>query len=233
MTTIGVIPARLNSTRFPRKILAPIQGKPMVAIVAEQAEKSEKLDKILIAIDNKETQDALKSYKLKTVMTSEDHTSGTDRVGEVLSENNADFIINIQADEPGLKPEILDAMVEKLSESNISMVTVVSTVLTANDVLNPNVVKTLLDENQIAVSFTRESSNWGSAGYFRHIGLYGFTKNCLNQFIQLPPTESEKIHRLEQLRALENGINIHTIITDYPHYGIDTEEDLLEFEFNG
>ena len=135
MTTIGVIPARLNSTRFPRKILAPIQGKPMVAIVAEQAEKSEKLDKILIAIDNKETQDALKSYKLKTVMTSEDHTSGTDRVGEVLSENNADFIINIQADEPGLKPEILDAMVEKLSESNISMVTVVSTVLDRKSVV--------------------------------------------------------------------------------------------------
>ena len=205
----------------------------MVAVIAERAQQSEKLDKIIIALDSEVAQDALKSYKLNTVMTSENHQSGTDRVSEAVANEPADIIINIQGDEPGLDPAILDAMVEKLNEPCVDMVTVISTVITPEDILNPNVVKVLLDENEIAISFTREASNWGSAGYFRHVGLYGFTKDTLNKFTKLPPSESEKTHSLEQLRALDNGITIHTVVTDYPHYGIDTEEDLLKFEAYG
>jgi 3-deoxy-manno-octulosonate cytidylyltransferase (CMP-KDO synthetase) len=205
----------------------------MVAVVAERAQQSEKLDKIIIALDSEVTQDALKSYKLNTIMTSENHQSGTDRVSEAVANESADIVINIQGDEPGLDPAILDAIVEKLDNPGVNMVTAVSTVITPEDILNPNVVKVLLDENKIAVSFTREASNWGSAGYFRHVGLYGFTIDTLKKFTQLPPSESEKTHSLEQLRALDNGITIHTVVTDYPHYGIDTEEDLLKFEPHG
>lgn len=233
MTAVGVIPARLNSTRFPRKILAPINEKPMVAIVAEKAQQSESLDKILVAVDSEETQNALKPFKLNTVMTAEDHQSGTDRVAEAVADEDADIVINIQGDEPGINPDILDAMVKKLEKPGIEMVTAVSTVITSEDILNPNVVKVLLDKNETAASFSREPSDWGSAGYFRHIGLYGFKRETLHQFTKLPASESEKIHKLEQLRALDNGIAMHTVVTDYPHYGIDTVEDLMKFEANG
>ncbi len=233
MTAVGVIPARLNSARFPRKILAPINEKPMVAVVAERAQQSESLDKIIVAVDSEETQNALKHFKLNTVMTAEDHQSGTDRVSEAVADEDADIVINIQGDEPGLDPAILDAMVDKLNDPGANMVTVVSTKISPEDILDPNVVKVLLDENETAVSFTREASDWGSAGYFRHVGLYGFKRETLNQFTKLPPSDSEKTHKLEQLRALDNGIVIRTVVTDYPHYGIDTEEDLMRFVRNG
>jgi len=233
VTAVGVIPARLDSTRFPRKILAPIHDKPMVAVVAEKAQKSEKLDQIIIAVDSEETMDALKPFKLNVVMTSSDHRSGTDRVSEAVTDEDAEIILNIQGDEPGLDPAILDAMVDKLNDPGANMVTVVSTKISPEDILDPNVVKVLLDENETAVSFTREASDWGSAGYFRHVGLYGFKRETLNQFTKLPPSDSEKTHKLEQLRALDNGILIRTVVTDYPHYGIDTEEDLMRFVRNG
>ena len=146
---IGVIPARLDSIRFPKKILANLGGKPLVAYVAEQATKAEKLDKVIIAIDAKETEQALLEYDFKLVMTSKNHASGTDRVAEVAKgEPEAKIIINIQGDEPFLNPKLIDGLVDIFHDPSVEMATVVSRKLTVTDLLNPNVVKAILDENQ-------------------------------------------------------------------------------------
>ena len=153
---IGVIPARLDSTRFPKKILANLGGKPMVSYVAEQAAKSERLDKVILAIDAKETEQVLLEYDFELVMTSKSHTSGTDRVAEVAKgELEAEIIINIQGDEPLLDSKLIDGRVDLFHDPSVEMATVVSRKLTVTDLLNPNVVKAVLDENQNTQDFKR------------------------------------------------------------------------------
>lgn len=233
MAVIGVIPARLNSTRFPRKILAPVQEKPMILHVYEKASEAKTLDKVIIAVDSEETIEVLKPYKTEVVMTSPDHQSGTDRAAEAVRDEDVEIVVNIQGDEIGLDPHIIDQMTAKFDDPGVDMVTAVSTVITTEDILNPDVVKVLLDSQEQAVNFTRTPSAWGPAAYYRHIGLYAFRKETLLAFSQLPQSESEKMHHLEQLRALDNGIPIKAVVTDFPFYGIDSEEDLARFEEHG
>jgi len=228
---VGVIPARLGSSRFPKKILAPLAGKPMVVHAIEQAQKSEKLDKVILAIDSEETKAALADFDFEIMMTDSNHISGTDRVAEVIKNiDDVEIVINIQGDEPLTDPKIIDALVDTFKDSNVQMSTVVSRKLTVSDLLNPNIVKAILDKNANAVEFKRNIFDLEIGGVYRHLGMYGFTRNTLFQFTNLAPSKREQERRLEQMRALDNGLPIHALITNCQHWAVDTKEDLAKVE---
>jgi 3-deoxy-manno-octulosonate cytidylyltransferase (CMP-KDO synthetase) len=223
---IGIIPARLNSKRLPKKILADIQGKPMVIRTAEQVSKCKKIDRVIIAIDSHETLQALKGFDYEIIMTSLNHKSGTDRIAEVINNiDDADIIINIQADEPFIDPELIDKLVEVHSDSSIEMSTLISTRIKEKDYEDESIVKAFLDENNFAVDFLRK----GSSSY-KHLGIYGFTKKTLLRFVNFDRSNSEKNRSLEQMRALENGIKIKAIITDKDSLSINTLGDLTRIK---
>ncbi len=224
---IGVIPARIGSTRFPRKILADIEGKPMIAHVAERALEAEMLDKVIIAIDSEETQKALSSYKFDLVMTDIGHKSGTDRVAEVAKAiDEAEIIINIQGDEPLLNPIVIDKLIKLFDDPTVAMSTVVSRNIGVKDYLDRNIVKVLLDENQNAYSFKRDIYDSEIGGVFRHVGFYGFQRETLFEYSSLSPSKNEIENSLEQFRALDNGIKIKALITNSEQLAIDVPEDL-------
>ena len=224
---IGVIPARIGSTRFPRKILADIEGKPMIAHVAERALEAEMLDKVIIAIDSEETQKALSSYKFDLVMTDVGHKSGTDRVAEVAKAiDEAEIIINIQGDEPLLNPIVIDKLIKLFDDPTVSIGTVVSRNIGVKDYLDRNIVKVFLDENQNAYSFKRDIYDSEIGGVFRHVGFYGFQRETLFEYSLLSPSKNEIENSLEQFRALDNGIKIKALITNSEQLAVDMPEDL-------
>ncbi len=222
----GIIPARLGSTRFPRKILADIDGKPMIIRVAEQASKAQLPDRIIVAVDDEEVAKIVKSHDFEPMLTSPEHPSGTDRVAEAAQKIGADIIINIQGDEPRMDPDIIDGMVTECEQNPDALITAVSTDLTPADLLNPNVVKARLDAGGRALTFLREIPLNDPGGYYRHLGMYGYSGDLLKKYTTLPPSEHERQLRLEQWRALDNQIPIVCIVTNYPYRGIDTPEDL-------
>ena len=224
---IGVIPARIGSTRFPRKILADIEGKPMIAHVAEKALESEMLDKVVIAIDSEETEKALSSYKFDLIMTDIGHESGTDRVAEVAKTiDEAEIIINIQGDEPLLSPKVIDNLVKLFDDPIVSMGTVVSRNIGVKDYLDRNIVKVFLDENQNAYNFKRDIYDAEIGGVFRHVGFYGFQRETLFEYSSLPPSKNEIDKSLEQFRAIDNGIKIKALITNFEQLAVDVPEDI-------
>ncbi len=224
---IGVIPARLRSTRFPEKILAPIAGKPLVAHVMERALAAERLERVVLAIDSSKTEEVLKEYKFDIVMTDSNHSSGTDRVAEVIQGiEDAEIVINIQGDGPLVDPKVIDGMVDTFNDSKVMMSTVVTRKLTVSDLLNPNVVKAILDEELNAIEFKRNIFDLEIGGVYRHIGMYGFRRNALFQFTLLKPSEREIERSLEQMRALDNGLPIRALIANCDHWAVDTKEDL-------
>ena len=224
---IGVIPARIGSTRFPRKILADIQGKPMIAHVAERALEAKMLDKVVIAIDSEETEKALSSYKFDLIMTDIGHESGTDRVAEVAKTiDEAEIIINIQGDEPLLNPKVIDNLVRLFDDPIVSMGTVVSRSIGVKDYLDRNIVKVFLDENQNAYNFKRDIYDAEIGGVFRHVGFYGFQRETLFEYSSLPPSKNEIDNSLEQFRALDNGIKIRALITNSEQLAVDVPEDI-------
>ena len=224
---IGIIPARLNSKRFPKKILAPLNGKPMVANTVERSLMAKNLDRVILAIDSEETKKALKDFDFEIVMTSKDHTSGTDRIGEVIQDiEEADIIINIQGDEPMIDPKIIDSLIDKFENPFIEFATIINKNLSASDILNPNVVKAFINEKEEIIEFKRNIFDFQIGGAYRHIGLYGYTRKVLMKFTELKPSRDELSENLEQLRAIDNGIKIHALIKDYNSISIDTEQDL-------
>ena len=223
---VGVIPARLNSVRFPRKILAPINGSPMVISVAERALQAQLLDEVIIAVDSEEVLRKLKNPRIKVVMTSTEHNSGSDRVAEVVKEQDVEIVVNIQGDEPMLDPVIIDKMVNEFRDAEVQMVTSVSTEITPEDFLDSNIVKVLLDEHRNAIVFQRNLKEETTGGWYRHIGVYAFRKETLLYFTSLPQSINEQKFGLEQLRALDNGIPIRAVVTHYPYRGVDTEKDM-------
>ena len=224
---IGVIPARLESTRFPRKILFPIFDRPMVVRAYEQAQKAKQLDKILIAIDSDETAKILAPFGADVIMTSPNHQSGTDRSAEAIADFEADIIINIQADEPMIDPQMLDDLVSAFDDKHVKMATLASTSITSEDLNNQNSVKVSIDKNYFAEGFYREIED-NTKKYFRHVGIYGYRRNTLEKFTQLPQSDNEIKHKLEQSRALDNGIPIKVVMCDYKYHGIDTVKDLKQ-----
>lgn len=224
---VGIIPARIGSKRFPKKILADIDGKPMVVHVAERAKQSKLLEKVILAIDSNEAKQVLSDFDLEIVMTSKDHVSGTDRVTEVVKGlDSAELIINIQGDEPLLDPKVIDGLIKIFDDSTVSMGTVVSRKIGIRDYLDRNVVKAFLDENQNAYDFKRDIYDSDIGGVFRHIGFYGFDRDTLLQFSSLPASKNEIKYSLEQFRALDNGIKIKAFISNAQQQAIDTPEDL-------
>ena len=224
---VGIIPARIGSKRFPKKILADIDGKPMVVHVAERAKQSKLLEKVILAIDSNEAKQVLSDYDLEIVMTSKDHVSGTDRVTEVVRGlDSAELIINIQGDEPLLDPKVIDGLIKIFDDSTVSMGTVVSRKIGIRDYLDRNVVKVFLDENQNAYDFKRDIYDSDIGGVFRHIGFYGFDRDTLLQFSSLPPSKNEIKYSLEQFRALDNGIKIKAFISNAQQQAIDSPDDL-------
>ena len=200
--------------------------------VYERSKESEKLDDVIIAIDSKETEDALKQYKPNIKMTHPDHLSGTDRVAEVIKDMDADIILNIQGDEPMLDPLIINQLVDCFDDELVDMATIGSTVINNSDYLNPNSVKVTINENGFASSFCRDINDHQIGGYYHHVGIYGYRKNTLQHLTKLDQSINEKSLKLEQLRALDNGIEIKVTMTDYPYRGIDTKENLNQIELN-
>ena len=225
---IGVIPARLNSTRLSEKILIPIRGTPMLIQVYRQVLKAKKLDKVIVAIDDEKTQIELKKFDVLGVMTSNFHQSGTDRVAEALKDEDTDIVVNIQGDEPEIEPELIDNLVSLFENSDTEMGTAVTSDLSLEDLENSDVVKVKIDKEGLAVNFSRQPMMGNRI--FRHIGIYAFKTQILEKFIQLPPSRREKEKKLEQMRALDNEISIHTIITDYKGRGVDNLEDIKRLE---
>ncbi|MFL2983604.1 MAG: 3-deoxy-manno-octulosonate cytidylyltransferase [Candidatus Neomarinimicrobiota bacterium] len=224
---IGIIPARLDSTRLSRKILSDLNGKPMVAHVMERALQAKKLERVIMAIDSEETRTALKKFDFEMVMTSPDHISGTDRIAEVAKNiPKAEIIINIQGDEPLIEPDIIDDLVTLFEDNDVNMSTIVSSKLTVSDLLNPNVVKSIVDGHQNAIEFKRNIFDLEIGGVYRHIGLYGFRRETLFHFTNLSPSKREIDSKLEQLRALDNGISIRAAVTAYESFSVDTKSDL-------
>ena len=224
---VGIIPARIGSKRFPKKILADIDGKPMVVHVAERAMQSKLLEKVILAIDSNEAKQVLSDFDLEIVMTSKSHVSGTDRVTEVVKGlDSAELIINIQGDEPLLDPKVIDGLIKIFDNSTIGMGTVVSRKIGIRDYLDRNVVKAFLDENQNAYDFKRDIYDSDIGGVFRHIGFYGFDRDTLLQFSSLPASKNEIKYSLEQFRALDNGIKIKAFISNAQQQAVDSPEDL-------
>jgi len=224
---IGIIPARLNSKRFPKKILMPLNGKPMVANTVERSLRAKNLDRVILAIDSEETKTALKDFDFEIIMTSKDHTSGTDRIAEVVQDiEEANVIINIQGDEPMIDPKIIDSLVTKLENPSIEFATIISKNLSASDILNLNVVKAFINEREEIIEFRRNIFDYQIGGAYRHVGLYGYTREALMKFTKLEPSQNELVEKLEQLRAIDNGIKINALIEDYKSIAIDTEQDL-------
>ena len=231
---IAVIPARLGSTRLARKVLREIAGKPMIQRVYEAAKKCTLLQDVIIATDADEVMKLAKDNGWNAQMTSGAHRSGTDRVHEVAQRIPADVYVNIQGDLPLLRPEQIEALLKPLQRVEV-MVSTVKTPCKPEEIGNPNAVKVVTDKNGRALYFSRSTIPYdrdcsGNIQYFKHLGLYAYRKAALERFCSLPESKLEATERLEQLRLLENGIDIYVEETPFGSVEVDTEEDLKRVE---
>ncbi|MFH1201882.1 MAG: 3-deoxy-manno-octulosonate cytidylyltransferase [Candidatus Omnitrophota bacterium] len=233
MDVIGVIPARYGATRFEGKVLADILGRPMIQHVWEQAKKARLLNDLVIAADDERIINAAKKFSAKTVLTAKGHTSGTDRLTEVVNQLDVKIVVNIQADEPLINPTIIDRLAGVLlDDPNIYIASVIKKIKSKDQIKDPNVVKVVVDRQGFALYFSRaaiphcQDDKKSGAVYYKHLGLYAYTKDFLFTYTNLPQSALEKSEHLEQLRALENGYRIKVIETEYDSIGVDTKEDL-------
>ena len=225
---LGVIPGRLNSTRFPKKIVYQLNGKSVIQHVYDNAKESTLLNHLVIAIDSIETLSHL-NKECDTVLTSKGHESGTDRVAEVAGKIKCNIVVNIQGDEPNIDANLIDSLISLFDDPDVEMASIASSDLNEKDLDNPNVVKVCLDKENNARSFERTVRD-KNLQYFRHIGIYAYRKEVLQTFTNLEQSENEKKLKLEQLRALDNNIAIKLLISDFQHRSIDVKEDLKYYE---
>ncbi len=226
---VGVIPARLASTRLPRKILRPIAGRPMLAWVWEAAQACPQLDDLLVATDSEEIASLCNQNGWRCMLTSPDLASGTDRVHAVAQSVDADVYVNIQGDEPLLRSEHLTALLQPFAKPHVEVSTL-KVACTPENIHNPNAVKVVTAADGRALYFSRATIPYNRDGnparYWKHIGLYAYQKAALQRFPTLPTSTLEHTERLEQLRFLENGISVYVEPTPFDTIGVDTEEDL-------
>jgi 3-deoxy-manno-octulosonate cytidylyltransferase (CMP-KDO synthetase) len=232
---VAVIPARLESTRLPRKPLRLIAGHPMIAWVYHHARRAASLDQVLIATDSAEIMDCCRGARIPAEMTSAAHRSGTDRVVEVMSRVPADIYLNIQGDEPMVTSDHIELMLKPFRQSPETQVSTLKVAISREEALNPNNVKVVTDLAGRALYFSRslipnDRDGSGHVQYYKHMGLYAYSAAALARFKTLPPSMLEQLERLEQLRLLENGIPIHVLETREDTIGVDTEEDLKKVE---
>ncbi len=233
-TAIAIIPARLGSTRLPRKVLREIAGKPMVGRVYEAAKKSPLLADVIIATDSDEVMEVARAHGWKAQMTSSRHRSGTDRMHEVAQRVPGDVYVNIQGDLPMLWPEQIEALLRPMQRPEV-MVSTVMTPCRPEEINNPNAVKVVTAANGRALYFSRspvpfDRDKTGAVRYFKHLGMYAYRGAALERFCSLPESRLEAAERLEQLRLLENGIDIYVEETPFGTVEVDTEEDLRRVE---
>ena len=252
-----IIPARYDSTRFPGKPLSKIAGKPMLEWVIEKALGSKLANRIIVATDDKKIFDFalgagldLPSKHVEVIMTLKDHKCGTDRIAEVVRHNpDIKYIVNLQGDEPLMPSEYIDKVLESVlsevqkhrsTEAQCSMASLVAPIENENELNNPNIVKVVMDRDGYALYFSRspipfnrsssQSSILNPNNYFKHIGIYGYTRESLLEFGLLPPSSLEQIEQLEQLRALENGFKIKLVTVEKAYPAVDKPEDLKVVE---
>jgi len=234
MRAIAVIPARLASTRLPRKVLRGIAGRPMLGWVYEAARSSPLLAEVIVATDSEEVMDVCHQNGWNARMTSPQHRSGTDRVYEVACSVAAEVYVNVQGDEPLARREHIEALLAAMKDASV-MVSTIKTRAAAAAIDNPNAVKVVTDASGRALYFSRapipyDRDRSGQPRYFKHLGFYAYRKPALERFCALPESALERSERLEQLRFLENGIPIHVAETPYDTIGVDTEDDLRRVE---
>jgi 3-deoxy-manno-octulosonate cytidylyltransferase (CMP-KDO synthetase) len=233
---VGIIPARWNSTRFPGKPLHLIGGKPILRQVWEQSILASNLDSVIIATDDMRIAEAAFDWGAEVALTSPRHCSGTDRVAEVArSAKNFAYIINIQGDEPLVDPRLIDKLVEKLrSDRKVGIVTAAHPFGSVTEASSPHQVKVVVDRKNRALYFSRAAipfpHSFSRTKYLRHQGIYGFRRDVLLQFVKWKPAPLECAESLEQLRALENGVKVHVLITAGGLPGIDTPKDATALE---
>jgi len=234
LTALGVIPARLASTRLPRKVLREIAGKPLIVHVWEAAKRSPELADVLVATDSHEVVAACSGFGVPAVMTSGDHPSGTDRVWEVAQSRRADVYVNVQGDEPLVTPGHIERLVRPFRERPDTQVSTLKIRLQPDEVESSSVNKVVCAADGRALYFSKYAVPYDREGRgvvrFKHIGLYAYRRAALDAFHRLPPSPLELTEKLEQLRFLEHGIPIVVVETDEPTIGVDTEADLRAVE---
>jgi|SRR5215469_11940540 len=240
MRIIGIIPARFASTRFPGKPLAVIAGKTLIQRVVEQCKNAKSLNEVIVATDDQRIADGVRHF-CRVEMTRSDHPSGSDRIAEVASRVSCDAVVNIQGDEPLIEPKVIDAVAGALAQEGMS--TAATPIKHTAEYDNPNVVKVVFNAAGRALYFSRRtipylreaasrSTNEQLAAFpfLKHLGIYGYRRETLLKLVQFPVSPLENAEKLEQLRALENGIQIAVVKVDYDSVGVDAPEDVAKVE---
>jgi 3-deoxy-manno-octulosonate cytidylyltransferase (CMP-KDO synthetase) len=237
MTAIVIIPARYDSTRFPGKPLCPLRGKPLIQHVYENSKRSRRAEDVVVATDSETIFERVLAFGGKAVMTNKNHPSGTDRIAEVAASLDYDIIVNVQGDEPLIRPEMIDDVITALDDTRASIGTLIKKIEDPVEISDNNVVKVVFDKERFALYFSRAAipfrahhSEIRTPEYYKHIGIYSYRRDVLLVLAGMEPTELEKIEKLEQLRAIENGLKIRVKETFLETFGVDTPEDLERVE---
>lgn len=238
--SIGIIPARIGSTRLPKKLLRDLNGKPILKWVCDGVTSSKFIRRLVVATDSEEIADLCRESSIECIITPSELPSGTDRVffAYNLLNDSADFLVNIQGDEPFVTGALVDLLLESLAFSEADVSTLVAKISNDEELFDPSVVKIVMNKNNFALYFSRSpipfirnipKEQWGSYNsFYKHIGIYAFRTHILKIFTSLEESKLEQAEKLEQLRLLENGYNILCVPTDKVLIGIDTEEDLVK-----
>ena len=236
MSAIVAIPARMESSRFPGKVLADINGHPMLWHVLQRVAAAKKVDNVWVVTDSHEVQSAVTSWGAQSLMTRPDCPSGTARIASVIEQLNADTIINVQGDEPLISSEVIDLVADALETSGLGVATPIFQISASDDIFNQNIVKVVRDATGKALYFSRsaiphvrdvEPADWLSATQFwGHVGVYAYRRQVLEDLNLLPESPLERAEKLEQLRLIEYGLSIQTVEVEYRSIGVDTPEDL-------
>ena len=241
MKIVGIIPARYPSTRFPGKPLALIAGKPLIQHVVEQCQKAKSLHEVIVATDDSRIAAVVKKF-CRVELTRNDHPSGSDRIAEVAARGAGDAVVNIQGDEPMIDPAVIDAVATALNDEEMS--TAATSIKDPGEYNNPNVVKVVVNAAGRALYFSRrtipylrEAAASGSVSeqlaafpFLKHLGIYGYRRETLLRLVKFPVSPLENAEKLEQLRALENGIRITVVKVNYDSVGVDVPEDVAKVE---
>ncbi|MBW8863606.1 MAG: 3-deoxy-manno-octulosonate cytidylyltransferase [Verrucomicrobia bacterium] len=240
MKIVGIIPARFASTRFPGKPLALIAGKPLIQHVVEQCQKAKSLGEVIVATDDTRIWEVAQNF-CRVEMTRPDHPSGSDRIAEVCERCDAEAVVNIQGDEPLIDPNVIDAVANALAGNEMS--TAATPIKNPAEYDNPNVVKVVVNRAGRALYFSRRtipyvreaanrpvSEQLAAFPFLKHLGIYGFRRETLLRLVKFPVSPLENAEKLEQLRALENGIGIAVVKVDYDSIGVDMPEDVVRVE---
>ena len=239
MRVLAVIPARFASTRLPGKPLVPLVGKPMIERVWDRVRQASSVAGVLVATDDERIRSAVQAFGGEAVMTRSDHRTGTERIAEVAaSRKDVDIFVNVQGDEPLIDPAAIDQAVEAIeADSEVNISTLAVPISNAPDIMDPNVVKVVLDFDGNALYFSRAPIPWVRdrggpvhAQHLKHLGLYAFRRDALLEFATFPQGDLERVEQLEQLRWLENGYRIRVAETEHDSVSVDVPEDVKRVE---